>query len=113
MCLITGSFHLVYLSSILRGLLLRIVPLAGCGSGPFIIPLAGFEWPQPGFLSSLDLVRSFNSPFPPSLKSPGLCTTVESLQRSLHHNSAASCELVKSEESGQRLEEAENCIRRC
>lgn len=65
MCLITGSFHLVHLSSILKGLLLGVVPLAGYGSGPFIIPLAGFEWPQPGFLSSLDLVRRFNSAFPP------------------------------------------------
>lgn len=98
MCLITGSFHLVHLSSILKGLLLGVVPLAGYGSGPFIIPLAGFEWPQPGFLSSLDLVRRFNSAFPPSLKSLGLRTTVESLQRHLHHNSEASCELVKLEE---------------
>lgn len=56
---------MVHLSSILKGLLLRIVPLAVYGMSPFIIPLVIFEWPQPGFLNGLDLVRSFDSSFCP------------------------------------------------
>lgn len=58
----------MHLSSILKGLLLRIAPLAGYGLAPFIIPLVVFEWPQPGSLSGLDLVRSFNSVLSPSLQ---------------------------------------------
>lgn len=62
----------MHLSSILKGFLLRIVPLACYGLGPFIIPLVVFEGLQPGSLSGLDLVRSFNSAFFPSLQSLGL-----------------------------------------
>lgn len=53
------------LSSILKELLLRIVPVAVYGMGPFIIPLVISEWPQPGSLNGLDLVTSLDSSFCP------------------------------------------------
>lgn len=56
---------MVHLSSILKGLLLRIAPLAVYGMSPFITPLVNFEWPQPGSLNGLDPARSFDSSFCP------------------------------------------------